>query len=165
MRLRSPFSTHTLTQTHSETSNSIYECRLQIKKKHGHILDSFWFVTGGTVGKKLDFFFLSLSCENWGRASSVVHYDSVYTPKFFWFCLIFFLFWCGFSLQSKKQLSSFYLFGCVWRPVASSSNWIQRNFMNAFQNIWTNTWRQMYYLSLIVYDVEFHFFTFLSLFF
>ena len=77
----------------------------------------------------------------------------------------FFLFWCGFSLQSKKQLSSFYLFGCVWRPVASSSNWIQRNFMNAFQNIWTNTWRQMYYLSLIVYDVEFHFFTFLSLFF
>jgi hypothetical protein len=42
----------------------------------------------------------------------------LYTPKFFLFCFILFLCVCvGFSLQSKKQLSSymssFYLFGCV----------------------------------------------------
>jgi hypothetical protein len=97
----------------------------------------------------------------------------LYTPKFFLFCFILFVCVCvcvwGFHCNQRNNCRVICrVFICLavcdvlWRRRLPG----QRNITGALQDIRTVTWRQMYYLSLIVCNVFtwkcfFFFFTFI----
>jgi hypothetical protein len=162
--LRSPVPTHTHTHTYSETSNNIYECRRQIKKK---TRSRSWFILicyRRDSWIKISFFFLSLSCEMRSSVICCTHRNSFYFVSFF-FCVCVWGFHCNQRNNCRVICRVFICLAVcdvLWRRRLPG----QRNITGALQDIRTVTWRQMYYLSLIVCNVFtwkcfFFFFTFI----